>query len=128
MGEFRLFIQCDVWSINAERKLNHMARASKVKPVRHAAQLRTLNAMRQNGLRQYKVPVHVEFFPVQGKRGPLADTANHLPACKAVLDGIVDAGLLKDDTPAFVQSQRFWSPTKDSDTGIGVVITPVSNS
>lgn len=122
--DFAIFIPCQVWTTNKERSMHHFTRAALVKPAREAAKLLTLTAIRNNKLRAFDVPVHVEFFPTQARRGSLADTANHLPPCKAVLDGIVDAGLIVDDTPEYVLSQRFWPPIKDEETGVGVMISP----
>lgn len=124
--DFAIFVPCQVWTTNKERSMHHFARAALVKPAREASKLLTLTAMRNNKLRAFDVPVHVEFFPTQARRGSLADTANHLPPCKAVLDGIVDAGLIVDDTPEYVLSQRFWPPIKDQETGVGVMITPTA--
>ncbi len=122
--DFAVFVPGTMWTTNKERTMHFHQRAQLVKPLREAAELITLNAMRANGVGPFTVPVHVEFFPTQRKAGTLADTANHLPPCKAVLDGVVDAGLLIDDTPVFVLSQRFWPPVKDrSETGVGILIT-----
>ena len=67
-------------------------------------------------------PVNVCFVPHQAKRGTHADTANHLPACKAVLDGIVDAGVIPDDSPEWVLSQCFFPPIKTKNTGVLVTM------
>jgi hypothetical protein len=53
----------------------------------------------------------------------LADTANHLPPCKAVLDGLVDAGMITDDSPEFVVSQTFYPPVKRPGVeGISIIV------
>jgi len=122
MREFSLFVPGEVWTINAERNMHHHARAHKVAPFRQAAKLLCLNKMRMHDFGPYTTPVTVTFRPVQ-KPGVIADTANHLPPCKAVLDGIVDAKLLKDDTAEFVLAQTFVPPSKSKDTGIWVFIT-----
>jgi hypothetical protein len=100
--------------------MHFQQRAQLVQPLRQMAKLTTLNEMR-NGLPPFGVPVHVTFQPTQ-KPGVLADTANHLPAAKAALDGVVDAGLVKDDTPEWVLSQTFLPPVKDKATGITIMI------
>lgn len=43
-------------------------------------------------------------IPVPGKRG--RDPHNLFPTIKAICDGIVDAGLLVDDTPEFVTTHE----------------------
>ncbi len=127
MTEFAIFVPCTMWTTNKERRMHFQVRSNLVKPAREAAKLITLNMMRSRQIKPFTDPVHVEFFPTQAKAGSLADTANHLPPCKAVLDGIVDAGLLTDDTPEFVLSQRFWPPVKAKETGVGVMIVSEPN-
>ena len=103
--------------------MHHHARAKLVEPMREAAKLLCLNRMRQNKIDPFEHLVEVTFRPMQGGRGVLADTANHLPPCKAVLDGLVDAGLICDDTPQYVGAQTFVPPVKSKTTGIWVYIT-----
>lgn len=122
-SEVALFVPCTLWTINRERKIHHHTRADLVKPIVRAAELIALNAIRQRQVVPLEVPCHVEFFPYQ-KPGVLADTANHLPPCKAVLDGLVKAGLIPEDNPQWVMSQRFWPPVKAKQTGIGVLLVP----
>lgn len=121
MNELALFVPCEVWTVNSERRMHHFARAAKVTPVRETAKLLALNWARKNRTPTFAGPVYVEFTPVQ-KPGVLADTANHLPPCKAVLDGIVDAGLIPDDRPEWVRWQTFMPPQKDRNTGVNVRI------
>jgi len=45
-------------------------------------------------------------------RPPLADTGNHYGAAKAAIDGLVDAGILPDDTPSTVLSLTMLAPRK----------------
>ncbi len=45
-------------------------------------------------------------------RHPLPDTGNNYPALKAALDGLVDAGVLPDDSPKHVLSITMNAPTK----------------
>jgi len=117
MNEVELFIPGQVWTINRERSMHHMARASLVKPLRETAFALMHNYRRLHRF-EYDVPVEVWFVPHQQMRGSVADTANHLPACKAVLDGCVDAGLVPDDSPQWVVSQKFYPPLKARETGV----------
>lgn len=116
---FTLFVPGEVWTINKERKMHHHDRARMVEPLRQAAKLLTLNWRRGEGQGfKFDVPVEVCFVPHQRNRGVLADTANHLPACKAVLDGVADGGLIADDTPRWVLSQTFYPPIKTGTPGV----------
>lgn len=124
MREFSLFVPGVIWSINRERKLHHHERAKLVEPLRQMAMVLCTNKMRQNKLHTFERLVEVTFRPMQ-KPGVLADTANHLPACKAVLDGLVDAGLICDDTPRYVGAQTFVPPVASKDTGIWVYVTEI---
>lgn len=51
----------------------------------------------------------------------LADAAGHFPVAKAFLDGLVDAKVLPDDSPAYVAWMRLWTPEKDADVPKGCV-------
>jgi len=123
---FSLFVPCEIWTINRERKLHHHDRAKLVEPVREAAKLLCLNMLRHSQAQPFEHLVEVTFRPVQ-KSGVLADTANHLPPCKAVLDGLVDAGLVCDDTPQYVGAQTFLPPIKSKTTGIWVYVIELAD-
>jgi hypothetical protein len=107
--------------MSRERSINRYERAELVKDIREAAKFHTMAAMRTLPFAPFTVPVTVEFLPYQAT-GVLADTANHLPPCKAVLDGMVDAGLLVDDNPKYVISQCFYPPVKSKLVGIAVLV------
>jgi hypothetical protein len=46
------------------------------------------------------------------KRKPLPDTGANYTAVKAAIDGLVDAGLLPDDTPEHVRSITMLAPVQ----------------
>jgi hypothetical protein len=48
--------------------------------------------------------------PCRGTRRNMADTGGHFPVAKACIDGLVDAGVVKDDGPEFVRSLTFRAP------------------
>ena len=123
---YDIWVPGKMWTINAERRWHYHKRAQHVEPVRTAAKLITQTMMRENGWSLIDTPVHVRFHPVQQMKGTLADTANHLPPCKAALDGIVEAGLLHDDNPEWVYEEAFVPVTKSRNPGVRVVITPIS--
>lgn len=108
------FFPCEVWTINAERKWHHMKRSKAVKPIVTYVSLTIRNSIHRGELAPITVPVEALFRPVQDhtKGGTLADTANQIPPCKAVLDGVVKGGLLPDDTPEWVVFQGFYPPIK----------------
>ena len=66
----------------------------------------------------------VAFFPHQAK-GRLADPAAHAPTCKAILDGLVDAGALPDDTGEHVERVCFYAPVRSKEDFVRVVIVPL---
>jgi len=120
---FQVFVPGQIWTINRERNINRYERADMVAQLRKTTRIVALQAMRANGGSRwaFTCPVTVEFLPYQ-KPGVIADTANHLPACKAVLDGLIDAGLLDDDSPKYVISQTFYPPVKSKIVGISVLV------
>jgi crossover junction endodeoxyribonuclease RusA len=119
---FQLFVPCELWTVNHERRMHHHERARRV------ADIRRDTAYLSGPITPFTVPVTVEFLPYQkaGKGSArLADTANHLPPCKAVLDGLVDAGLLVDDSPEYVVSQTWYPPVKRPGVeGISILVKP----
>ena len=75
-----------------------------IKAWRHAAQ-----AVSQY-LGPMNLPVEIEAIPTQPDGRWAADTGAALPALKAVIDGLVDAGLIPDDGPDTVTAitMRRW--------------------
>jgi hypothetical protein len=45
----------------------------------------------------------------------LQDVAACNPAVKAAIDGLVDAGIVPDDSPAYLRSVEFLAPMKGRD-------------
>ena len=123
---FEMWVPGETWTTNKERNLHHFARSKLVSPLRQSAMVLTRNWRNQHGGISFKTPVYVEFRPVQGMRGPLADTANHLPPCKAVLDGVVDAGLIPEDNPEWVKWQTFMPPLKGREQGVTIRLCALS--
>lgn len=97
------------WSLNTERTWHHHQRARIVKEWREAFFWLAKEA---------HVPAlpaaHIEVRIGQLKY-KLVDVGNHLPSAKAAIDGIVDAGVLKEDNPRYLKSLTFWAPVKDKD-------------
>lgn len=120
---FNGFFACQVWTINAERRWHHMKRSKAVNPIVTSVSLTIQSSIRRGELTPITVPVEALFRPVQDqtKGGTLADTANQLPPCKAVLDGVIKGGLLRDDTPEWVVFQGFYPPIKGP-SGVGLIL------
>jgi hypothetical protein len=55
-------------------------------------------------------PIIVEAFPIQ--KGRLPDAGNAYPTVKAIVDGIVDAGIIPDDDPDSVASIVLQAPRR----------------
>ena len=98
------------WTTNAERNWHHMKRAKHVKEWREAFHWLA---------KTHKPLAHatITIEPWQ-KGGILADVAACNPAAKAAIDGIVDAGILKDDSPQYLHSVTFLQPQKGKDAMI----------
>lgn len=104
MHEFRIAKR--PWSLNFERRGST-----------HWSKTRAMTAEWREwfwviGL-QSKVKMQTAHLEVEVvMRHPVADTGNCYPSFKAALDGLVDAGVLPDDTPAHVLSLKFYAPRK----------------
>ena len=95
------------WTTNAERAGNRWERAKLTKEWRTGFLLLA---------KSEKIPpmawITVTVEPHQ-KGGRLQDVGACNPAVKAAIDGLVDAGVLPDDSPEFVRSLIFLPPKKD---------------
>lgn len=106
---------------NAERKMVPRQRAAAVKRWRTAAWAEARN--RRIGLYEQVI---VEATPHLRNRVGQDVAACH-PTVKAAIDGLVDAGVLRNDTPTVVRTVVFHAPVLSSPMGDGleVVIHPV---
>lgn len=93
------------WTTNAERSGNRWERAKKTKEWRTAYALLAaeLNPPRLSWC-------HVRAEPWLKNRSGVQDTGACHPAVKAAVDGLVDAGILIDDTPDIVRSITYVAP------------------
>jgi crossover junction endodeoxyribonuclease RusA len=107
-------------TINAERTIHWTARAAIVKLWRQAGWAEALQA---------KLPrlqaAEIDAYPVQ--KGVLADAGAHAPVVKALVDGLVDAHVLPDDSPAYLRALRIHPPTRGK-PGVTLVVTDASAS
>lgn len=94
------------WTTNAERKWSPYQRAAVVKEWRNAFHML---AWAEKLPRPIKSPVVISAVPIlRDHRGQ--DVGACYPAVKAAIDGLVDAGVLDDDTPHYVASIVFITP------------------
>lgn len=106
VSTYTLVFKDKPWTTNAERAGNRWQRAELVKKWRMAFKVIAKNA---------RVPqltdVHITVQPQQ-KLGKLQDVAACNPAVKAAIDGLVDAGVMVDDSPEHLLSITFLQPTR----------------
>jgi len=102
-----MFVEGKLWTLNAERSDHYAVHRKRTRGWREVAAFTALAA---------KLPrlewCTVHAIPYQ-PRGVLADVGSHFPALKATIDGIVDAGLLENDTPEFVRAITMMAPRRD---------------
>lgn len=93
-----------VISLNAERSAHWSKRHAMTKVYREAV---AWQATRHRGLSH---PISVTAEVVM--KAPLMDAANYYPAVKAAIDGLVDAGVIPDDSPKYVGRVTMVAPRK----------------
>jgi hypothetical protein len=94
------------WTTNSERAGNRWQRADNVKTWRNAFCILARN-QKIPTLKQCDIIVEV-----YQKGGRLQDVAACNPAVKAAIDGLVDAKVMPDDSPAYLQSITFKAPQR----------------
>ena len=104
-------VEGHLFTLNGERTMHYHKRARLVKTWREAA---------YEAAKKAKVPkmkqIDIVCHPCRGTRRNMADTGGHFPVAKACIDGLVDAGVIKDDGPEFVRSLTFRSPYVEKGT------------
>lgn len=96
------------WSLNDERAQHWSVRRARTEEWRGVFHLLALEA---------KIPrlVSVSLSVQPYLKGRQQDTGNCYPAVKAAIDGLVDAGVIPDDTPEYVSAITFLAPEKASE-------------
>lgn len=94
------------WTTNYERSKNRWVRANLTKEWRGAF---CLLAKQQRIPKLKAIEIDVEVYQ---KGGVLQDVASCNPAVKAAVDGLVDAGVIDDDSPEFLKSIKFFAPQR----------------
>lgn len=95
MGEVILTIPAPCQFINSNQRLHRMAQAKLTKTWRQAS------AAAAQGLEPFSPPVHITAHIWKPRAGRY-DPNNLAPTTKAIVDGLVDAGLLADDSVEYV--------------------------
>ena len=98
------------WTTNAERAGNRWQRASKTKEWRTAFAWLALQ-QRPPKLQWCRITVE----PWLKNRSGMQDTGACHPAAKAAIDGLVDAGIIPDDTPDIVRQITYLAPRTGRD-------------
>ena len=96
------------WSLNVERAGNRWKRAEMIREWREAFRLLAI-AEEIPPLATLQVHAH----PFYRNARSLPDTAACVGSVKAAIDGLVDAGVLTDDTPDIVRTITFHAPVVD---------------
>lgn len=113
----------DMWTLNKERTLHHFTRAKKVKEWREAAHIAALaRKIPKLG------PIEVRFTPHRRNRQGMADTGGHFPVAKAMIDGLVDAGILTGDGPDTVRRLIFEAPIVSGESKATIEITELEQT
>lgn len=74
-----------------------------------------------------RVPVTVTATHLRKNRGAMPDTGAPILAVKAVIDGLVDAGVLPEDGPSVVRRLVFEAPEVVGFHGLRVVVREVES-
>lgn len=106
------------WSLNQERSWHYHQRAKIVKQWREAYCALALDAgiPHLNGITVVATPI---------LRGRIQDIGNCFPAAKAAVDGLIDAGVLTDDTPEYFHLLSFRHPVKSKTDALDLFISEV---
>jgi crossover junction endodeoxyribonuclease RusA len=117
--EFHIVAPARMLTMNAERTIHWAARAAIVKLWRTAGWAEALAAH----LPRLQT-AEIDAYPSQ--KGVLADVGAHAPVVKALVDGLVDAHVLPDDSPAYLRALRIHPPTRGK-PGVTLVVTEVAS-
>ena len=118
---YRLVHKARPWTANGERRLHPMARAALVREWRTAFWILA---------KETHVPpmdrIAITAMPVQRNQASRPDVGACYGAVKAAIDGLVDAGVVPNDTPDHVIEIRFTAPAIGSADQLVLVIQEVA--
>jgi hypothetical protein len=107
------------WTLNAERTWHHHKRAKFVKEWRDAF-CELAQTIQIPKLETFSVVA----TPYLEGRGRIQDVAGCIPAVKAAIDGLVDAGIVPDDGPKYLLSMSFRAPVVKQGNALELVVFP----
>jgi crossover junction endodeoxyribonuclease RusA len=119
--EWLIFDDVRPWTANAERTWNHYKRAEVVREtrLRFGWKARSLNIPLQN-------QIVVIARPHRKDRRSMPDVGACFPTVKAAIDGIVDAGVIPNDTPQHLLAIVFYAPIVSGKEGLSIRIVPAN--
>lgn len=115
---WRLVYDRPALSLNAERKGHWSARHEHTVEIRQAFLLLAKKA-KIGRHERITVTVHHEVH-----RGKLPDIGNCYPTAKAAIDGLVDAGVIPDDTGEHLVLLSFTPPTRSARNAVLIDVVP----
>ena len=96
------------FSLNRERT-QHWTKVSEMKKwIRLAAKTMAIHEMGPQRKRPFFDKVTVDVYPWAKDRRYRQDVGNCYPTAKAIIDGLVDAGVIKDDDDSHLLWLRFY--------------------
>ena len=101
------------WTVNAQRNMHHMVAARLVRTWRELAAEACAGLPPYRGDKALLVTVHTY---LRTKRSQ--DCGAGYPAMKAAIDGMVDAGVIPDDTPRWLAGIMMHSPVLDAENDV----------
>lgn len=105
-------------TLNQERKVNRwQARATDTKWWRSE-----FCAAAVEGEVPWMERIHVSVYPLHKNGRSPQDCGACFPAAKAAIDGLIDAGIIDNDTPNIVVQIDFHAPVVDGEDGLRLVV------
>ena len=96
------------FSLNAERSKHHYKVAEMKKYVRFSAKTMAIHEMGAIRRRPFFEKVGIDVYPYAKDRRYRQDVGNCYPTAKAIIDGLVDAGVIADDNDQHLVWLRFF--------------------
>lgn len=122
--EFTITLASLPASPNAERTRHWAARYGEVKVCRDFSFMQALSIRRKRRLEPMQEPCELQLSVVRGKDGGRrTDLGNLTHQLKAVIDGIADAGWLKNDGPEYLTRLTVVQHRDDAIRGVEVRVS-----
>src|SRR5512139_4032897 len=124
LGYMRLTIPAPCDWLNSNQRLHRMQQAERVRVWRSAA---FDAAMTRNGRGGFDQPVHI-VCTVHKTRAGRWDAGNLYPTAKAIVDGLVDAGVIPDDSNEWVTGPDMRAGEKRDQACVVVQVAPITTT